>query len=182
MIFNESFSDNSDMNLLSGTGACSIDSIRLQCGLTDEECGKCSELVSQSHIHLLKYSIDFLLTFSGQGTHSTANLVLMIVIMIMIIVQILLEIFQFYTQGLWYLKDWTNYVDTALYITSLFFIVSALLPCACPAHWQWQFGCIAVFLAWIDLLVFLRMGPGGKALFYVLCCYIVLDDSDFRMN
>ena len=84
-------------------------------------------------------------------------------ILSMIVLQVLFEIFQFFIHGLWYLKDWTNYVDVILYITSASFIVSAANNCACPTKQQWQVGCIAVFLAWIDLLIFLRMGPGGNA-------------------
>ena len=86
----------------------------------------------------------------------------------MIIVQIVFEMFQFFIHGLWYLKDWTNYVDVVLYLTSSIFIFSAIHDCACPTYWQWQVGCIAVFLAWIDLLIFLRMGPGGNALYMYL--------------
>ena len=89
----------------------------------------------------------------------------MTLIMIMMIVQIILEVIQFYIHGLWYLKDWTNYVDVVLYITCPLFISSAINDCSCPTYWKWQIGCIAVFLAWIDLLIFLRMGYGGKALF-----------------
>ena len=113
--------------------------------------------------HLLKqlFTITNPMLFSGQGTQSTL-IALMILITIMIIVQITFEIFQFYVNGLWYLKDWTNYVDVAVYITCFMFVVSATNDCACPTYWQWQIGCIAVFLAWIDLLIFLRMGPGGK--------------------
>ena len=90
----------------------------------------------------------------------------MILILLMIIVQILFELFQFYIHGLWYLKDWTNYVDFVLHITSFIFVFSAICTCACPTYWQWQIGCIAVFLAWIDLLIFLRMDPGGKLYLY----------------
>ena len=89
----------------------------------------------------------------------------------MIILQILLEIIQFYTYGLWYLKDWNNYLDIVLYISCIIFVSSALNNCACPTKWQWQIGCIAVFLAWIDLLIFLRMAPGGNVLLLVVAQY-----------
>ena len=45
VIFNGNSSDNSEMDSLSGTEACSNESHRLLCGLTDEECGQCSECV-----------------------------------------------------------------------------------------------------------------------------------------
>ena len=45
VIFNGNSSDDSEMDLLSGTEACSNESMRLPCGLTDEECGNCSEFV-----------------------------------------------------------------------------------------------------------------------------------------
>ena len=44
-IFNGNSSDDSEMNLLSGTEACSNDNIRLPCGLSDEKCGKYSEFI-----------------------------------------------------------------------------------------------------------------------------------------
>ena len=90
----------------------------------------------------------------------------MVPILLMVFVQILLEIFQFYTNGCWYFKDWTNYLDAVLYISCIIFITSATRNCACPTKWQWQIGCVAVFLAWIDLLTFLRMGPGGRNFCY----------------
>ena len=83
----------------------------------------------------------------------------------MVIVQILLEFFQLFTNGFWYLKDWTNYLDIVLYFCCILFVSSAANNCACPMKWQWQIGCIAVFLAWINLLIFLRMGPGGNIIF-----------------
>ena len=90
---------------------------------------------------------------------------LMIPIMFMVIVQIILEIIQFYSNGFWYFKDWTNYLDVVLYISCILFVASATNDCACPTYRQWQIGCIAVFFAWIDLLIFLRMGPGGDNVF-----------------
>ena len=101
------------------------------------------------------------ITFSDVETRNTF-IALMIPIMMIIIAQTSLEIFKVYTNGLWYLKDWTNYLDILLYISSIIFICSATRNCACPTKWQWQISCFAVFLAWIDLLTFLRMGPGGN--------------------
>ena len=79
----------------------------------------------------------------------------------MVGILVALEIFQFYTLGLVYLRDWTNYLEVILYITSILFVTSAVQRCVCAAYWQWEVGVVAVFLAWIDFLIFIRILPGG---------------------
>lgn len=104
-----------------------------------------------------------LLYIIGQGFPTRVLLIVTsILIMFMVTVQILVEAFQLSTQGLEYFRDWTNYVNMGMCICSLIFSSSILHECVCPTPWQWQLGCIAVFLAWIDFLIFLRMIPGGK--------------------
>ena len=79
----------------------------------------------------------------------------------MVGILVALEILQVYTLGLTYLRDWTNYLEVILYITSILFISSAVHRCMCAAYWQWQVGVVAVFLAWIEFLIFIRILPGG---------------------
>ena len=33
------------------------------------------------------------------------------------------------------------------------------VDCLCPLTWQWQIGVVAVFLGWIDLIVFISKFP-----------------------
>ncbi len=75
---------------------------------------------------------------------------------------LLFEVFQICMQGWTYLFDFTNIIDWVLYICSCIFVSTVWLDdCVCSEYWRWQFGSVAVFLAWIDLLVFLRMLPNG---------------------
>ena len=83
----------------------------------------------------------------------------------MVGILVALEILQVYTLGLTYLHDWTNYLEVILYITSILFISSAVHRCICAAYWQWQVGVVAVFLAWIDFLIFIRILPGGALIY-----------------
>lgn len=85
-----------------------------------------------------------------------------IILLAAVIILLLYEIWQCANQRLYYLQDWTNSIDVILYICTIVFATSAFGDCMCPASWQWQVGCVAVFLAWIDLLIFLRMLPLGS--------------------
>ena len=57
-----------------------------------------------------------------------------------------------------YFLDWTNYLEIILYVFSIAF-VAVFSECACPTNGQWQIGTVAVFFAWIDLLLFLYKLP-----------------------
>ena len=57
-----------------------------------------------------------------------------------------------------YFLDWTNYLEIVLYVFSIAF-VAVFSECACPTNGQWQIGTVAVFFAWIDLLLFLYKLP-----------------------
>ena len=46
-----------------------------------------------------------------------------------------------------------------LYATSIIFVAVYWADCQCIALWQWQCGVIAVFLSWINLLVFIAKFP-----------------------
>ena len=67
-------------------------------------------------------------------------------------------------KGVWIIK-WkyftspTNYVEIPLYTLSLIFVNVIHRECLCPSRGQWQIGTIAVFLAWVDLLLFMNKWP-----------------------
>ena len=57
-----------------------------------------------------------------------------------------------------YIKDWTNNVhNIAMLACTVIFLLSDAGKNAGPQYWQWQLGCMAVFLAWINLLMSLQM-------------------------
>ena len=57
-----------------------------------------------------------------------------------------------------YWLDWSNYLEIMLYSFSVTFVV-VFDDCFCPTDTQWQIGTVAVFFAWIDLLLFLYKLP-----------------------
>ena len=58
-----------------------------------------------------------------------------------------------------YLRSPTNYLEIPLYIFSVIFVNVIHRECLCPSRGQWQIGTIAVFLAWVNLLLFMNKWP-----------------------
>ncbi len=99
--------------------------------------------------------------YTGQNYAERVSLIAVAVAIIVIsIIHLFIEVGQLLMLKSNYLADWTNYVDVVLFIFSIMF-VSSFSNCLCPSTWQWQLGSVAVFLAWINLLIYLRMLPGG---------------------
>ena len=71
-----------------------------------------------------------------------------------------LEIIQFIVDRLGYIKDWNNWIEIPLYICSIVFVWVFHSDCLRPLTWQWQIGVVAVFLGWINLVVFISKFPG----------------------
>ena len=73
--------------------------------------------------------------------------------------RLVLELFQFFSIKLYYFLDWVNLVELVLFISAINFTFVFFNDCLCPTVWQWQIGCVAVFLAWIDFIIFIRKLP-----------------------
>ena len=58
-----------------------------------------------------------------------------------------------------YFRRLSNYVEVPLYILTFVFVGVLHHKCLCPYRGQWQAGIIAVFFAWMDLLLFLNKWP-----------------------
>ena len=58
-----------------------------------------------------------------------------------------------------YLLNVENYIEWLTYGFSIVFVSQFGSNCWCPTNWQWQLGAIAVFLAWINLILFLKRLP-----------------------
>ena len=69
------------------------------------------------------------------------------------------EAFQVFSLSYYYIKDWVNFVELTLFACAIIFSFVFTDPCLCPTTWQWQIGCVAVFLAWIDFIIFIRKLP-----------------------
>lgn len=103
-----------------------------------------------------------LITFFIPGFSSTEDVFLYFaasVVIVVAIIRLLFELFQFLTLKLYYLIDWVNWIEVILFICSIIFVFVYPTGCLCPTPWQWQIGCVAVFLTWIDLIIFIRKIP-----------------------
>ena len=58
-----------------------------------------------------------------------------------------------------YFQAPSNYMEIPLFILSIVFVSVFDHKCLCPSHGQWQAGFVAVFLAWIDLVLYLDTLP-----------------------
>ena len=81
------------------------------------------------------------------------------VVLILSLCRLLLEGVQFISQFPHYFKDWVNWMEIVLYLSSIIFVCVFGSDCLCPLTWQWQIGVVAVFLGWIDLIVFISKFP-----------------------
>lgn len=73
--------------------------------------------------------------------------------------RLLLEIPQMFVLKHRYLLEFSNWMEITLFVSSIVFACVFSSPCFCPKSWQWQIGTVAVFLAWIDLMLFLDKFP-----------------------
>ncbi len=46
-----------------------------------------------------------------------------------------------------------------LYVTTILFVAVYWADCQCISLWQWQFGVVAVFLSWLNLMIFIAKFP-----------------------
>ena len=82
-----------------------------------------------------------------------------VIVLLMCLVRLILEVIQFKIQLTRYLLDWNNWIETILYFCSIIFVWVFHTNCLCPLSWQWQIGVVAVFLGWINLVVFISKFP-----------------------
>lgn len=79
-----------------------------------------------------------------------------ILIIIISITRLALECYQFIQLVQDYFLDLSNWVEIPLFICSIIFALVFDHECLCPRRWQWQIGILALFLAWLDLIFFMR--------------------------
>ncbi len=58
-----------------------------------------------------------------------------------------------------YYLDPSNYLEIPLYILSIAFALVYANHCFCASHIRWQIGTVTVFLAWMDLILYLNKWP-----------------------
>ena len=70
------------------------------------------------------------------------------------------EVLQFIQRRLNYLTEIENYIEILLIISTVIFATAGQAEgCFCVESFAWQFGTLAVFLAWIELINYLKKLP-----------------------
>ncbi len=82
-----------------------------------------------------------------------------IVIAFLALTRLMMETFQLLLRRLTYLSDWINWMENFLFASSIVFVWVFNTDCFCTYKWQWQIGTLAVFLAWINLILFAEKIP-----------------------
>ena len=82
-----------------------------------------------------------------------------IVIVFLALTRLLMEAYQLFLRRLEYIKDWVNFLEILTFSSTIVFVWIFHTDCFCPYDWQWQIGVIAVFLAWINLVIFVQKLP-----------------------
>ena len=94
-------------------------------------------------------------------SHS-ANIALYItacVFIISVIIRIIVELVQLVKRHYRYFLTVENYIELGAYSSSIIFVIQFGHNCWCSTNWQWQLGSVSVFLAWINLILFLKRVP-----------------------
>ena len=132
-----------------------------------------THLITHTHTHTSR-------TSSHTGNSNTSIIFISAVIVLVIaVIRLGMELFQFLRliNALEYLKDIVNWIEVILFVCSILFAFVFFNNCLCPQTWQWEVGVVAVFLAWIDLIIFLRKipltGANSAAIFVPSAVYSV---------
>ncbi|XP_061460813.1 transient receptor potential cation channel subfamily A member 1 [Rhineura floridana] len=80
--------------------------------------------------------------------------VCMSLVFIMSLFGIVKEIIQLFQQKLKYLLDYSNLLDWTIYTTNIIFVSSLFIQL--PVRLQWECGAIAIFLSWMNFLLYLQ--------------------------
>uniref|UniRef100_A0A6J0V738 Transient receptor potential cation channel subfamily A member 1 n=1 Tax=Pogona vitticeps TaxID=103695 RepID=A0A6J0V738_9SAUR len=80
--------------------------------------------------------------------------VCMSLVFVMSVFGICKEIIQLIQQKLKYLLDYSNLLDWTIYTTSIIFVSSLFI--SLPGQLQWECGAIAIFLSWMNFLLYLQ--------------------------
>ena len=72
---------------------------------------------------------------------------------------LLVELVQLVKTHYHYFLKIENYIELLAYLSSIIFVSHFGTNCWCSRNWQWQLGAFGVFLAWINLILFLKRVP-----------------------
>ena len=76
------------------------------------------------------------------------------------VIQLSSEVLQFWRRRIQYILDIENWLEVLIYMMSVIFVSRQLdSECFCADRGTWTVGIIAIFLGYMDLVVFLRRVP-----------------------
>ena len=99
------------------------------------------------------------------------------VVLLSSVVRLGFETMQFIYDRVGYCTDWENWIEVTLFISSILFASGAYVQCCvCVENWQWQLGALSIFLAWLDLVLFMKKLPlfGVYVVMYIQIIYTFL--------
>ena len=127
-------------------------------GSSDDSEIDCSKALNFVKVLILNVSVLFI--FLGISTARLSFIYISaIVVLTFSLGRLLLEGIQLKIHFPYYFLDWINWMEIVLYLCSIIFVWVFHVDCLCPLTWQWQIGVVAVFLGWIDLIVFISKFP-----------------------
>jgi transient receptor potential cation channel subfamily A protein 1 len=91
--------------------------------------------------------------------NQTLVFVIALAVILSAIFRLVLEVSQLFVLKYRYMFEFSNWMELTLFAFSIIFACLFWSRCLCPTGWQWQLGTIAVFLAWIDLMLFFDKFP-----------------------
>ena len=105
-------------------------------------------------IHVIVFSLDF-----SNERRSFLRFAAAIVLLFSVI-RLLIESIQIVSDHVGYVTDWENWIEVGLFVASILFASGGFIQCCvCVKNWQWQLGAAAIFLAWFDLVLFMKKLP-----------------------
>ncbi|RDD38683.1 Transient receptor potential cation channel subfamily A member 1 [Trichoplax sp. H2] len=84
---------------------------------------------------------------------STFHIVLQVVVLIFVVINLVKEVYQIFHSGYIYFTSFSNYMEIIMYCLVILMLIP---PNMTPNDWQWKIGSVALFLAWINLLLFME--------------------------
>ena len=110
---------------------------------------------------IMTYSLLLLITTYAGSNGGNPHFIVAggVIILILACIRLLLELFQLHQMGLEYLKDMANWIEVILFTSAIIFVSVFNTDCLCPRPTQWQFGIVAVFLAWTEFILFVEKLP-----------------------
>ena len=103
------------------------------------------------------YSLSVLINIAGLSADDTNFIqAAVIIVIIFSVVRLILELVRFIRQLHIFFANFDTWVEVPLFIFAIIFAAVFDRECLCPRDWQWQVGIAAVFLVWVDLILYMR--------------------------